>query len=81
MQKVGVLHVRPGRSSPAHKVSARRRSSVHRSSLAADARAEATYDDASAVLAEAKQIQSHLVAQDEALGRLLAEVRALKAAG
>ena len=48
---------------------------------AADARAEATYDDASAVLAETKQIQSHLVAQDEALGRLLAEVRALKAAG
>jgi hypothetical protein len=39
---------------------------------AADARAEATYDDAAAVLDEAKQIQAHLAAQDAALEKLLA---------
>lgn len=36
-----------------------------------DARAQATYDDASAVLAEAKQIQEHLLAQDEAIRSIL----------
>lgn len=41
---------------------------------AADSRAEATYNDASAVLEEAKQIQAHLLAQDEALQRIIAEV-------
>ena len=41
---------------------------------AADARSEATYNDASAVLEEAKQIQAHLLAQDEALQRIIAEV-------
>ena len=39
---------------------------------AADARAQATYDDAAAVLEEAKQIQAHLLAQDGALEKLLA---------
>ena len=39
---------------------------------AADARAEATYEDAAAVLEEAKQIQAHLAAQDAALEKLLA---------
>jgi hypothetical protein len=39
--------------------------------VAADSRAEATYDDASAVLAEAKQIQEHLFAQDEAIKRII----------
>jgi hypothetical protein len=39
---------------------------------AADARAEATYDDAAAVLEEAKQIQRHLEAQDAALEKLIA---------
>jgi len=38
---------------------------------AADKRAEATYDDAAAVLEEAKQIQAHLLAQDEAISRIL----------
>ena len=41
---------------------------------AADARAQATYDDASAVLEEAKQIQAHLKAQDEAIRQILARV-------
>ena len=41
---------------------------------AADARAQATYDDASAVLEEAKQIQAHLKAQDEAIRQILAHV-------
>jgi hypothetical protein len=39
---------------------------------AADARSQATYDDAAAVLAEAKQIQAHLAAQDDAIERILA---------
>lgn len=41
---------------------------------AADSRAQATYDDASAVLAEAKQIQAHLLAQDIAIQNILASV-------
>jgi hypothetical protein len=41
---------------------------------AADARSQATYDDASAVLEEAKQIQEHLKAQDEAIQQILAHV-------
>ena len=47
---------------------------------AADARSQATYDDASAVLAESLQIQEHLKAQDEAMQAILAEVAALRAA-
>jgi len=42
---------------------------------AADARAQATYDDAAAVLAEAKQIQAHLAAQDLALEHIIDVVR------
>ncbi len=42
---------------------------------AADARAQATYDDASAVLAEARQIQEHLTAQDLAITQILSHVR------
>ena len=38
---------------------------------AADARSQATYDDASAVLEEAKQIQEHLIAQDSAIEKIL----------
>lgn len=41
---------------------------------AADARSQATYDDASAVLQEAKQIQAHLLAQDEAIKQILSRV-------
>jgi hypothetical protein len=41
---------------------------------AADDRAEATYTDAAAVLEEAKQIQAHLLAQDEAISRILSIV-------
>jgi hypothetical protein len=37
---------------------------------AADARAAATYEDATAILEEAKQIQHHLEAQDQALQRI-----------
>ncbi len=40
----------------------------------ADARAQATYDDAAAVLAEARQIQAHLEVQDRAIGRILDRV-------
>lgn len=45
-------------------------------SAAADARSQATYDDAVAVLEEAKQIQAHLAAQDVAIERILAAVNA-----
>jgi hypothetical protein len=41
---------------------------------AADARSQATYDDAAAVLEEAKQIQRHLEAQDAEITRLVAAV-------
>jgi hypothetical protein len=41
---------------------------------AADARSQATYDDASAVLAEARQIQAHLLAQDDAIQSILGRV-------
>ena len=41
---------------------------------AADARAIATYEDATAILEEAKQIQSHLAAQDEALDKLIKDL-------
>ncbi|HEY3811017.1 MAG TPA: hypothetical protein VGL49_06250 [Acidimicrobiales bacterium] len=41
---------------------------------AADARSQATYDDAAAVLEEAKQIQVHLPIQDAELTRLVAAV-------
>jgi hypothetical protein len=43
---------------------------------AADARSEATYDDASAVLEEAKQIQAHLQAQDTAIQQILTQLSA-----
>jgi hypothetical protein len=39
---------------------------------AADARAQATYEDAAAVLEEAKQIQAHLAAQDAEIGKIVA---------
>jgi hypothetical protein len=38
---------------------------------AADARAQATYDDAAAVLEEAKQIQAHLQSQDAQLMKIV----------
>ena len=41
---------------------------------AADARAIATYEDATAILEEAKEIQSHLAAQDEALDKLIKDL-------
>lgn len=46
---------------------------------AADARSQATYDDAAAVLEEAKQIQSHLAAQDAAIEKILAAISAKSA--
>ena len=46
---------------------------------AADARAEATYNDAAAVLEEAKQIQAHLEAQDTAIEKILTSLAAAKA--
>jgi hypothetical protein len=42
---------------------------------AADARSEATYNDAAAVLEEAKQIQAHLAAQDEEIGKIFAHLQ------
>jgi hypothetical protein len=41
---------------------------------AADARSQATYDDASAVLEEAKQIQAHMFAQDAQIQQILAQL-------
>jgi len=41
---------------------------------AADSRSQATYDDAVAVLEEAKSIQEHLAAQDAELTRLVATI-------
>ena len=40
----------------------------------ADARAIATYEDATAILEEAKEIQSHLAAQDESLDKLIKDL-------
>ena len=46
---------------------------------ATDSRSQATYDDASAVLEEAKQIQAHLKVQDDAIQQILATLSASKA--
>ena len=46
---------------------------------AGDKRADATYQDADAVLHTALQIQQHLLAQDELLSELLTNVAQLKA--
>ena len=43
--------------------------------VTSDKRAEATYDDASAVLEEAKQIQAHLLVQDRAIADILARLQ------
>ena len=43
---------------------------------AADARSEATYKDAAAVLEEAKQIQAHLAAQDAEIEKIVAALAA-----
>ena len=43
-----------------------------------DERAIATYEDAGAILEEAKEIQSHLGAQDDALEHLITRVEALE---
>ncbi len=48
--------------------------------VASDARSAATYNDATAILAEAKEIQVHLAAQDAATSALLDKVAALEAA-
>ena len=45
---------------------------------AADKRAEATYNDAVAVLEEARNIQHHLMAQDAEITRILEELAKLK---
>ena len=46
---------------------------------AADARSGATYNDAAAVLEEAKQIQAHLAAQDAEIEKIVAALSAAKA--
>ncbi len=43
---------------------------------AADKRSEATYQDAVAVLHECREIQKHLLAQDEALTKLVSSIKA-----
>ena len=48
---------------------------------ASDHRAEATFEDADAVLHTSVQIQQHLAAQDVELEKILAQVGRLKAAG
>lgn len=48
--------------------------------VAADTRSQATYDDAAAVLEEAKQIQEHLAAQDQEIERILSRFTALSCA-
>jgi hypothetical protein len=45
--------------------------------VAADSRSAATYEDAGAILEEAKQIQLHLVSQDAAISALLDKVKTL----
>jgi hypothetical protein len=45
---------------------------------AADARSAATYEDAGAILEEAKQIQLHLASQDAAIGALLDKIKAIE---
>jgi len=45
---------------------------------AADARSAATYEDAGAILEEAKQIQLHLASQDAAIGALLDKIKSLE---
>jgi hypothetical protein len=47
---------------------------------ASDARSAATYKDATAILSESRQIQTHLAAQDAATSALLDKVAALEAA-
>ena len=47
-------------------------------SAKADARAEATYKDASAMLHEVAQLQEHMLHQDELMRQLTEEVRAKK---
>jgi hypothetical protein len=49
-------------------------------SAASDARSAATYKDAGAILQESRQIQDHLLAQDQATSALLDKVAALEAA-
>jgi hypothetical protein len=46
-------------------------------SAAADARAQATYEDADAVLHTALEIQAHMEAQDRQINQILEEVRTL----
>lgn len=46
---------------------------------AADKRAEATYNDADAVLHEAVKIQEHLLAQDKVLGSMIGKLGARRA--
>ena len=46
---------------------------------AADSRSQTTYDDASAVLEEARQIQLHLKVQDDAIQQILAGLSASNA--
>ena len=48
--------------------------------VASDERSAATYKDATAILAEAKEIQVHLAAQDAATSALLEKVASLEAA-
>jgi hypothetical protein len=49
-------------------------------SAAADARAEATYEDADAVLHTALEIQQHMEAQDREIGRILDAILELRRA-
>ena len=44
---------------------------------AADKRSEDTYKDAEAVLKESEEIQQHLLAQDEAIGDIVEQLKAL----
>ncbi|MEI6453593.1 MAG: hypothetical protein WCO31_03275 [Actinomycetes bacterium] len=46
---------------------------------ASDARSEATYNDAAAILDESRQIQAHLLVQDSEIAKLLNQVAALEA--
>ncbi|HEY5439611.1 MAG TPA: DUF1003 domain-containing protein [Acidimicrobiales bacterium] len=46
---------------------------------AADKRSEATYRDAEAVLKESEEIQKHLLAQDEAISKIIDRLEALAA--
>jgi len=72
-------HVALAATAASFQSAARQIVAFRQSGIATDVQAmgfQATYDDASAVLAEARQIQAHLAAQDKVIGQILAQYSA-----